>query len=401
MLGFKGPGAELLREEDGGKGLMLKVKHAMSPTLLGPGLDSMNEKMIKLLKSSVDELAACQNKPVDIFAWCRHAITTASTYASFGPLNPLADKKVEEALWTFEQNLVWVFVKIFPGKSIQARELLVRAFEEYFQAGGHEDSSDLTLARWKVQRDAGASVNDIARLEISECIAILTNTVPITFWMVFDIYSRPILLRGIRKELHEHALRFDGNKCTIDLTDIREKCALLLSTFQEVLRLRSKASPIRTGTKDVMLNDRYLIKAGSILQMPGPFLGRKEETWGERANEFDPSRFMKGNAENDKNSAKRVSSFLAFGTVPNMCPGRHFASGEVLAVVAMLVLMYDLMPENGEWREPRVSEMAMASSIDSPTRGFNVKVNEREEFRDTEWDFRVTPGKGRFGLITG
>lgn len=98
MVGIRGPTLELMREkQSGGQGLKQAVIHAMQPTLIGASLDRMNERMARLLRPLVDDLASTST--VDLYGWCRHAITVASTNASYGPLNPYQDAKIEESFW--------------------------------------------------------------------------------------------------------------------------------------------------------------------------------------------------------------------------------------------------------------------------------------------------------------
>ncbi len=100
MAGISGDGLKLLEEtESGGGGINNKVIHAMHPALLGPGLDKMNETMIKNLKVSIDELEVKKVVTFDLHAWCRHAITVASTDAVYGPQSPYKSKEVEDAFW--------------------------------------------------------------------------------------------------------------------------------------------------------------------------------------------------------------------------------------------------------------------------------------------------------------
>jgi hypothetical protein len=98
--GIRGPGLTLLREkQNGGGDLGNTIVHAMHPSLLGDGLDRMNETMIDYLKTSIDELGINQGQPIDLHLWCRHAITIASTDAVYGEMNPYKDPKIEEAFW--------------------------------------------------------------------------------------------------------------------------------------------------------------------------------------------------------------------------------------------------------------------------------------------------------------
>jgi Cytochrome P450 len=285
-------------------------------------------------------------------------------------------------------------------KAWKARELLVKSFLQYYQERGHEDSSPLTYARWKIQLDGGATLENIARLEAVMGLGILSNTVPTGFWAIFDIYSRPNSLEGIRNEIRQNALSVDSSGLHIlDLANIRNNCPLLLSSFQETLRLRSNAGQFRVVYEDTTLNDRWLLKKGSVLLMPAATINRNKTAWGSTVEEFDPRRFTKLSEQADKR--QKASAFLSFGTSPNICPGRHFATGEILALTAMLILRFDISPVAGSWKEPKTNTKAVAASLSPPMEPLNVAFAEREEFQGREFTFRVTPGKGRFGLIIG
>ncbi|KZF23898.1 putative P450 monooxygenase [Xylona heveae TC161] len=401
--GIKKAGLKLLEPEDkGGQGVNLKVLRAMHPALLGAGLDAMNKNMIGRLCSFVDELAGGGNHPVDLHLWCRDAITQASTDAVWGPLNPFKLPGISNAFWEYESNLNVFLLSIRPpfmaGSIHKARENVVKAFIDYYDAGGQNNSSELAFARWKAQNDAGAATEDIARLETAGCIGVLSNTVPTTFWALFELYSRPDLLSRLRDELRQNCLRIDlvTKTHTVDLGRIRDNCPKFVSAFQEILRLRSSASPLRVVCKDVLLDNQYLLKAGCFIQMPGSFINREEAFWGPTAQEFDPTRFEAGKL------TQRPTSFTAFGTSPNVCPGRHFASGEILALSAMVILRYDITPVGGKWWSPKLNTKAIAASVVPPGEGYPVVISKREEFPDeATWKFDVTEGKSKFGLITG
>ena len=83
---------------------------------------------------------------------------------------------------------------------------------------------------------------------------------------------------------------------------------------------------------------------------------------------------------------------------PHVCPGRHFAVGEIASLAAMVLLRFDLAPEGGAWKEPGLSSMALASSM-SPMAG-DVRVNPlpRKEYEGTRWEFRVSDTNNRFNL---
>lgn len=72
------------------------VEHALHPDRDGA---SMNLSMLTHLKDLLDEAAMGKDKPQDLLALVKHAITQASTRAMYGPLNPFLDKEVEDAFW--------------------------------------------------------------------------------------------------------------------------------------------------------------------------------------------------------------------------------------------------------------------------------------------------------------
>lgn len=98
LAGIQGNALNMLREvESGGHGLGSKIMHAMIPTLTGKSLDKMNQHMIRSLRPFIDELSEADT--VDLYRWCQHAITIASTDAKYGHLNPYKKRVTEDAFW--------------------------------------------------------------------------------------------------------------------------------------------------------------------------------------------------------------------------------------------------------------------------------------------------------------
>ena len=246
---------------------------------------------------------------------------------------------------------------------------------------------------------SGLSLEEYCLLEVSMLLAFVSNTVPAMFWCMFDFHSRPQLLEELRQEIELNALRVaDDGSHSIDLTSIREKCPLLLSAFQEVLRFRSNSSPMRIVIKDTLLADKYLLKAGNSVNMPSIPLAQHPDVWGESQAVFDERRFM---STGDKQDGRRTGGFMTFGVSPTVCPGRHFASSEILLLVAMVMLRYDLEPVGGVWKEPPKVKTSMVS-ITGPVKGkFPVKPTLREKYAGVKWGFHVEEGKGQFPLAIG
>ena len=309
--------------------------------------------------------------------------------------------------------------KLTAPKAFRARQNLVQGFVDYYNAGAQHSGSGLAYARWKAQHDAGASTDTIARLEASVTIGILSNTVPAAFWMILEIFSRPELLRTIRSEVENNALTAEAGSLgarVVDIDRLRDSCPKLVSTYQEVLRMRSEGTPTRLVMNDVMVADRYLLKAGSILTMSVPNVNYEKSAWGDDANTFNPMRFVDNTARKmdntqEQNGPVRPTSFMSFGASPTLCPGRHFATFEIIAATAMMVCRFDIDPlpqgkgtseQSGKWWRPEINAWALAASIRPPIGTYPVNVKSREKFNGVkEWKFKVSEGKGKFVLITG
>jgi len=294
-----------------------------------------------------------------------------------------------------------ILPSIIAKEPYEARERLVQGFINYYNNGGHKDSSAMTVARHQTMVEGGLNLEDMSRSEAAMAFGLLGNSVPSTFFLLFELCSRPTVADEIRQELLKNAVtvqKQDGKSThVVDLALIREKCHHFVSAFQEMLRLRMLSPNTRQISREVLLDNKYLLKKGSLVQMPPAYYNRSEAFWGSTVLEFDSKRFL----TKESGSGGRTRGFIAFGSTPHICPGRHFAAGEICALAAMLLLRFDIEPVGGKWYEPELNAMALTASVPPPKDPYMVKVTPRAEFTGVEWDFKVTAGKSKFGLIIG
>ncbi|KAL9636434.1 MAG: hypothetical protein Q9164_002819 [Protoblastenia rupestris] len=97
--------------------------------------------------------------------------------------------------------------------------------------------------------------------------------------------------------------------------------------------------------------------------------------------EFNPRRFMTLRAENGERPTK--AAFRAFGGGTTLCPGRHFATNETLAVVAMFVLRYDMTPTaEAGWKLPETNNTNVAAVIMKVDTDIEVEISQRKELEE-------------------
>ncbi|KAI0778805.1 cytochrome P450 [Trametes elegans] len=106
------------------------------------------------------------------------------------------------------------------------------------------------------------------------------------------------------------------------------------------------ASLTRKALKDVTLHDGTRIPRGAIV-MAAADATHHDETLYANADVFDPFRFsrLRASAEGEGTKHQFVNTsleYIAFGHGKHACPGRFFAANELKALLAFIILNYDL-----------------------------------------------------------
>lgn len=236
---------------------------------------------------------------------------------------------------------------------------------------------------------------NMGRLEVGTLVGILVNTIPSLFYLLVHIYCDEALLCELRNEL-EACVSTELSKTTsqptryLDAHAVQEKCPLFRSIFHEVLRVHSLGATSRLVLKDTTLNDTYLLKAGSIVQMPASVIHSDPTTWGPNAKSFTPGRFLKQDPTGKEPKRSPAAAFRPWGGGSTLCPGRHFASTEIMCVAAMLVLRFDLVPVKGRWVVPPPYQVSMATTMFPPKKDIPVRVARRPELGEGAWEFAIS-----------
>lgn len=267
--------------------------------------------------------------------------------------------------------------KIFAKESFQAREYMGKVWERYFEEGAYKEGSKLSQCRVQINNAFQIPLKQTAKIEVGGGIAILSNTLPSTFWMIYHIFSDPVLLEEIRAELSGRVKEVDGT-CTIDLADVKGSCPILLSTFKEMFRYNSVGVSARIAMEDHMLDNKYLIKKGSTVMIPSRVQHTIPSVWGDTVDEFNHKRFVR------KPGVKQPTpiAFRGFGGGTTLCPGRHFVSTEVLMFSALLALRFDIHPVGGKWIRPTTGRSPLVAAVPVPDWDIDIEIRPRD---DKKW----------------
>ncbi|KAI0188147.1 cytochrome P450 [Xylaria flabelliformis] len=371
------------------KGYLMTFNHAIHPALSpGPELDAMNRVSVDTIANSLSTFAA-QPTRVQLFKWVRHEIFMATTDGVYGPQNPLRDPKVEAAWYPdtylkisdFEPTIVLFLINLMPKilapKAYRGREVVVDALTRYFLNGSHQKASGLTKRRYEHNVRHNIPTNDIARTEVGNIFAVIGNTGPAAFWMLYHIYSDPALLGDCRREV-SNIVQTEAHIRKIDITSVKTDCPTLLSTLQEVLRFHGTGISTRMVLDDHMLGGKYLLKKGNMLMIPAPVQHTFQDIWGDNVNEFYAKRFVRSAQRQRPNPV----AFRGFGGGTVLCPGRHFASTEILAFTALMIMRFDIQPQGGKWIYPGTEKAPPSASVAPPDVELEVDVTLRDH---DEW----------------
>lgn len=124
------------------------------------------------------------------------------------------------------------------------------------------------------------------------------------------------------------------------MTAVTSRCPVLLATFKEVLRYRHISVSARVVLDDeTLLDGKYRLRKDSMLMIPVAVMHTDPESWGPTAAIFDHRRFLPENS----NAVPRAA-YRPFCGGHVLCPGRHFATTEILAFAALILLRFDITP---------------------------------------------------------
>ncbi|KAI1173339.1 cytochrome P450 [Nemania sp. FL0916] len=361
---------------DNEKGFIHGFLKAVYPTLTGTMLDMLNQRTVDVILAEFDKFAAkgCSPTIVDLYKWMDQQITYVTTDSIYGPHNPLRDPENFKAWHVFEAKtmtlVMGILPSIFAADAIKARAFLSKKYQNYFAQDWHLEGSDYIKRRYAYLCERGLSADDVAKIELTGVFPLIGNTIPTAFWLVYRIFSSPIVLEDCRREVLQAVSEQDGI-CTIDASYIKDHCPILSSTYQEVLRFHGMGTSVRVALEDHLLEGKYMIKKGGMVMISGRVQHSDAKLWGDDFDKFCHKRFLK--TPEGKKRHNPVA-FRGFGGGSTLCPGRHFATTEILLFATLLILRFDIRLADGltEWPMPPTDQSSQAAAVDQP--GHDIRI---------------------------
>ncbi|KUJ10783.1 cytochrome P450 [Mollisia scopiformis] len=376
----------------------------------GPGLWEMNRRVLRKVTDIVNVIGS-EFEEKTLWYWLWDSFTKATSEALFGFHHPLVkDSSLVQAVWEFDESqtttmLVSRAVQYFlpsAGRMFVAQSRLRTAFKEFYsdpEKYNHPSVSALAKKRMEANLKHDVPMNETGNAAHSLLFVATTNAVPTIFWFLLLLFSKPAVVTELQINLEESGIvSFIGTKegkrkMRIDHTKFYEKCPLLISAYNEAMRLTNIQSGTRVILEDFMLGagagedqdqkrQGYLLKKGSLLTTPARITHLSQEVWGDDVAEFKPERW-----QNLTKMQKRA--FIPFGGGKHLCPGRDFAFAEIVGTMAVMLLGFDVVGMDGEAiKLPEGNEMKFGvAGPDEEGKTMKVKIRRRVGWEDVIWEF--------------
>lgn len=156
-------------------------------------------------------------------------------------------------------------------------------------------------------------------------------------WVMHLLATHPEVLRRVREEQAEARPQDDPFHL-----EVLSRLPYTQQVVREILRFRPPgiSVPVIART-DTPLTDNYVVPKGTVIF---PSLLNAQMQGYTEPHKFDPDRFSKERREDEK----YPHNWLVFGTGPHLCPGRYYATNQLVAFTALVAshMDWDRLPSD-------------------------------------------------------
>lgn len=387
VVGFNEAQTEILFDESTQKTVMnLFHKHLLKDDALVRTLKQSQDVLLKEVDHLIDPSESGWTRQ-KLFQFTSKAVFRASA----GPLLSMNliphEEECLQELRTFETGLGLLFVgapNFLVPECVRARQSLISLF-----------MSDLVLSAeslflqerrttlMKHLENTREFKNDmdftVARNNLGVFFATVGNSIQAVFWTLLNLMQDQKAYQACSEAVQRVAERREKGRMWFTLEELDE-LMILQSAFFETLRMYQALFVTRQAVEDFCLNPKetegpkYMIEKGTMI-MVFPNLMHMDPEIFDIPETFQYDRFLDPDALTKQGT--RLSTHLRpFGGGVHMCPGRKFIGYEARALLAMLLLKYEMRIRPGETR-PGIDFSRQGLSVSVPERDVEIEIKRR------------------------
>ncbi|KAK6344257.1 hypothetical protein TWF696_007899 [Orbilia brochopaga] len=326
-----------------------------------PSLDNMTRIFVRELNNELEKHMPLEKDfvEVDLFTWVKKIMFPASGRALYGTKLRLTDELAKN-FWFWDSAFLQLF-KMYPDFMIPgvraARQVVIDELIRWRMEVKDmrdkvpddvlwEENFGTRLVKERVKLTEQVLDEDDHQAHASIHLSLLwgleANALPTASWLMGFALTTPGVLERMREELKtcKEAPTPGSSLPAFDVEKL-SKLPYLNAVWQETLRLGTSSMSPRMVLEDTEING-YMFKKGGMIQGLNPLAQIEEAYWGKDVNNFNPDRWLPYPDEDAAAAARRIREHQAklrpFGGGLSICPGRHFASQEILATVAVMTV---------------------------------------------------------------
>ncbi|XP_047418970.1 cytochrome P450 7A1 [Sciurus carolinensis] len=367
-------------------------------TLQGDSLNSLTETMMENLQLILRPPILLKSKSSvwvkeGMYSFCYRVMFEAGYLTLFG--RDLSRQDAQSALILNNLDNFKQFDKVFPalaaGLPIHMFKTAYQAREKLAEGLRHENLktrdqvSELIRLRMFLN-DTLSTFDDLekAKTHLAVLWASQANTIPATFWSLFQMIRNPEAMKAATEEVNKvlenagQKLSFEGNPIYLNQMQLND-LPVLDSIIKEALRLSSASLNIRTAKEDFTLHleeGSYNIRKDDIIALYPQLMHLDPEIYPDPLI-FKYDRYLDENRKTKttfySNGIKLKYYYMPFGSGATICPGRLFAVQEIKQFLILMLSYFELQFVDSHVKCPPLDQSRAGLGILPPLNDIEFK----------------------------
>ncbi|XP_039725255.1 cytochrome P450 7A1 isoform X2 [Pteropus medius] len=330
----------------------------------GNALNSLTEAMMKNLQLVMRPPVVPESKmpawvTEGMYSFCYRVMFEAGYLTLFG--QDLTGQDEQKTLILNNLDNFKQFDKIFPalvaGLPIHVFKSAHHAREKLADSLRHENlgKRDHLSELVRFLNDMLSTSDDMenAKMQLAVLWASQANTIPATFWSLFQMIRSPEAMKAATEEVNKtlenagQKVSFEGNPICLNSMQLNDM-PVLDSIIKESLRLSSASLNIRTAKEDFTLHlqdGSYHIRKDDIIALYPQLMHLDPEIYPDPLT-FKYDRYLDENGKAKttfySNGLKLKYCYMPFGSGATICPGRLFAVQEIKQFLILMLFYFEL-----------------------------------------------------------
>ncbi|XP_044100415.1 cytochrome P450 7A1 [Neovison vison] len=364
-------------------------------TLQGDGLNSLTEAMMENLQLVMRRPLVSKSKmsawvTEGMYSFCYQVMFEAGYLTLFG--KDLTGQDAQKGLILNNLDHFKEFDKIFPalvaGLPIHVFKTAHHAREKLAEGLRHENlgKRDRISELVRFLNDMLSTLDDMdkAKTHLAILWASQANTIPATFWSLFQMIRSPEAMKAATEEVNKtlenagQKISFDGSPICLNQMQLNDM-PVLDSIIKESLRLSSASLNIRTAKEDFTLHlqdSSYNIRKDDIIALYPQLMHFDPEIYPDPLT-FKYDRYLDENGKTKttfySNGVKLKYYYMPFGSGATICPGRIFAVQEIKQFLILMLSYFELELVDSQVKCPPLDQSRAGLGVLPPLNDIEFK----------------------------